>query len=217
MTSAPLTSLRLPRQLLASLALVLPVGLVPTAAGSAANGPVPSPHATAPDPYALTPQRRALLATIRYAEGTWTGGNNEGYRVLYGGGRFQSLARHPEITVHRRYSSAAAGAYQFLPATWRAAARKLGLHNFGPRNQDMAALFLVEQRGVLAKLDRQGLSATVLDRLAREWASLPTHAGRSYYGQPVKNRRDLQAFYARQLSLALHPAAERRDSSPIAG
>ena len=137
--------------------------------------------------------------------------------MLYGGGRFKSLARHPEITVHKRYSSAAAGAYQFLPGTWRIAASKLGLRDFGPSNQDMAALFLVEQRGVLTKLDRQGLCGAVLDRLAREWASLPTHAGRSYYGQPVKSRAELQAFYASRLQLELNLAAERRAATPIAG
>lgn len=159
------------------------------------------------EPYALTPQRRALLATIRYAEGTWIGGTNEGYWMLYGGGRFRSLARHPEITVHRRYSSAAAGAYQLLPGTWRAAASRLRLRDFSARSQDMAAIYLVEQRGVLARLDQQGLSGAVLDRLAREWASLPTQTGRSFYGQPVKSRRALQAFYASQLKLALRPQA----------
>ena len=35
-------------------------------------------------PYRLTPERRALLNTIRYAEGTWTDGENKGYRILYG-------------------------------------------------------------------------------------------------------------------------------------
>lgn len=193
---------------------MLPIGAVPSGGNSAAAVPTLNRAKAIASPYALTPQRRALLATIRYAEGTWISGRSEGYRVLYGGGRFDSLARHPEITVHRRYSSAAAGAYQFLPGTWRAAAAKLGLRDFSPRNQDMAALFLVEQRGVLAKLDRQGLSAGVLDRLAREWASLPTHGGRSYYGQPVKSRSELQAFYASQLKLALSPAGAHLGSSP---
>lgn len=197
---------------------MLPPGAIPSTPGNAAD--VPALKARLPQqrpaPYDLTPRRRALLATIRYAEGTWISGRNEGYRVLYGGGRFNSLARHPEITVHRRYSSAAAGAYQFLPCTWRAAAATLGLRDFGPHNQDMAALFLVERRGVLAKLDHQGLSAGVLDRLAREWASLPTQGGRSYYGQPVKSHSELQAFYANQLKLALSPAGARLGSSPTA-
>jgi hypothetical protein len=61
-------------------------------------------------PYGITPERRALLNTIRFAEGTWIGGSQEGYRVLYGGDRFGDLSRHPDIVVRHRYASAAAGA-----------------------------------------------------------------------------------------------------------
>ena len=78
-------------------------------------------------PYAMTPERRALLNTIRYAEGTWTNGEDRGYRILYGGGEFQDLSRHPEKVVSNRYTSAAAGAYQFLPATWKGVAKELKL------------------------------------------------------------------------------------------
>ena len=35
-------------------------------------------------PYAITPERRALLNTIRFAEGTWKNGRDLGYRILYG-------------------------------------------------------------------------------------------------------------------------------------
>ena len=163
-------------------------------------------------PYALTPRRRALLATIRYAEGTWSGGSVRGYRLLYGGGLFASLSRHPQITVRRRYVSAAAGAYQFLPPTWNRVARRLGLRDFGPRNQDMAALYLVERRGALATLDRDGLNGRVLDRLAPEWASLPNRRGASAYGQPVKSAQELQQFYASSLQRAIH----QPEASPAA-
>lgn len=149
--------------------------------------------------YALTPARRALLNTIRFAEGTWIGGSHEGYRVLYGGGRFADLSRHPEITVHRRYTSAAAGAYQFLPATWKEAASRLRLADFQPGSQDQAALYLVEKRGALRQFDREGLSEAVLARLAGEWASLPTLAGASAYGQPVHRAGELQRFFQSQL------------------
>lgn len=149
--------------------------------------------------YRLTPERRALLNTIRYAEGTWLGGSGEGYRVLYGGGRFAGFAHHPEIEVRRRYVSAAAGAYQFLPSTWKAAARELGLPDFGPQSQDQAALHLVRKRGALQRFDREGLSESVLARLAHEWASLPSLSGGSVYGQPVRSTRELQAFFRREL------------------
>jgi muramidase (phage lysozyme) len=155
----------------------------------------PSASSPAPGPYVLTPHRRALLDTIRFAEGTWVNGSEEGYRVLYGGGRFQGLQRHPEITVRRRYTSAAAGAYQFLPGTWHGVARQIGLTSFEPHNQDQAALHLVRRRGALELFDRTGLTPEVLGRLAPEWASLPTLHGRSYYGQPVKRRDELLVFF----------------------
>lgn len=151
--------------------------------------------------YAITPDRRALLNTIRFAEGTWEGGSPEGYRFLYGGGRFNDLSRHPEISVRRRYVSAAAGAYQFLPSTWKEAAQRLQLRDFGAASQDQAALYLVQRRGVLAAVDRGGLNAQVLARLAPEWASLPTRSGLSHYGQPVKRQDELMRFYRQQLAV----------------
>ena len=75
--------------------------------------------------YAITPERRALLNTIRYAEGTWKEGKDLGYRILYGGGQFQDLSRHPDRVIVKRYASAAAGAINSFPglgktflATW---------------------------------------------------------------------------------------------------
>ena len=150
-------------------------------------------------PYTITPERRALLNTIRYAEGTWKDGHDLGYRTLYGGGLFQDLSRHPERVVVKRYTSAAAGAYQFLPSTWQETARSLNLPSFAPNHQDQAALHLVNKRGALQEVDRHGLTRTAMNRLAPEWASFPTHAGRSAYGQPVKSHAELLAFYQSNL------------------
>jgi lysozyme len=150
--------------------------------------------------YRITPERRALLNTIRYAEGTWKAGSPDGYRVIYGGGMVERLDRHPEIVVRRRYTSAAAGAYQFLPATWKEAAGKLALDDFGPASQDQAALYLIEKRGALQRFNREGLSHAVLAKLSGEWASLPAAHGGSAYGQPVKPAAELQAFYAAELA-----------------
>ena len=151
-------------------------------------------------PYAVTPERRALLNTIRYAEGTWSDGEDKGYQVLYGGGLFQDLSRHPETVIVRRYTSAAAGAYQFLPKTWKGVARELDLDSFEPAQQDQAALHLIERRGALQEIDRHGLTSAAMARLAPEWASFPTWSGRSAYGQPVKSRRDLERFYTNNLN-----------------
>lgn len=74
-----------------------------------------------------------MLNTIRYAEGTWGTGCNEGYRTIYGGGRAESLELHPDILVVKRYASDAAGAYQCLPDTWRSGSRKAGPAQLWPR------------------------------------------------------------------------------------
>lgn len=174
---------------------------VPSAGAPAAEAPAvatvaqAAPSAAPKVRYALTPERRALLNTIRYAEGTWRGGSVEGYRMIYGGELVNSLDRHPERVVVRSYASAAAGAYQFLPDTWEGAADSLSLRGFGPAAQDQAALYLVERSGALAAVDRGRLTPELMARLAPIWASFPTLSGASHYGQPVKRGDELARFY----------------------
>ena len=174
--------------------------------------------------YLITPERRALLNTIRFAEGTWARGEDLGYRIMFGGGLMGSLERHPDrVNYSGGYASAAAGAYQFMPFTWVRASRALQLQGFGPHMQDQAALFLIERRGALALADQGVFSADLAARLAPEWASFPTLAGSSYYGQPVQRYAVLRNFYERNLAelrtavapvqdLARQPACEPAQS-----
>jgi lysozyme len=151
--------------------------------------------------YGLTPERRALLNTIRFAEGTWTENSRDGYRILFGGRMVSSLEKHPnQIQYSVSYASAAAGAYQFLPGTWDEAARELNLSDFGPGSQDQAALYLIERRNALSLADSGKITPTLIAKLAPEWASLPTYGGNSYYGQPVKRYEDLRRFYEENLA-----------------
>lgn len=153
-------------------------------------------------PLRVTPERRALLNTIRFAEGTWKDGTAVGYRVMFGGGLFKNLQRHPDRVIRRwPFASAAAGAYQFLPATWRMAKKALQLRDFGPRSQDQAALYLIRKRGALNLADRGRMTPQLAAKLAPEWASFPTRQGRSYYpGQPVKRFDLIKRFYATNLA-----------------
>jgi muramidase (phage lysozyme) len=147
------------------------------------------------------PQVRALLNKISYAEGT---PGESGYRTKFGGGKFSDLSRHPnEVVKSGRYSSDAAGKYQFLSGTWQGVANELGLKRFGPEEQDIAALRLIERRGALNPFLKGAKFGTVMDKLAPEWASLPTAAGQSYYGQPVKSLGDLYKVYEEQKKLAV--------------
>ena len=161
---------------------------------------MPAPPSVSPF-FAITPERRALLNTIRYAEGTWANGQDVGYRIMFGGSLMPSLDRHPDRVMYSsRYASAAAGAYQFMPFTWNMVTQSLGLTGFGPDSQDQGALYLIQRRGALHLADRGELTAELAARLAPEWASFPTLAGSSYYGQPVKRFEDLRRFYEDNLS-----------------
>jgi muramidase (phage lysozyme) len=151
--------------------------------------------------YEISPERRALLNTIRYAEGTWANGTETGYRILFGGRMVSSLNRHPDrVQYSSGYASAAAGAYQFMPATWEEASRKLSLPTFEPDHQDQAALYLIEKRGALRMADAGQMTPSLANRLAPEWASFPTYRGSSYYGQPVKTFSELRTFYENNLN-----------------
>lgn len=144
---------------------------------------------------------RGLQQAISKAEGTWRE-NQPGYNVLFGGGTFGDFGRHPDrvISSPGGYSSAAAGAYQFMPATYAEAARELGLRDFSPASQDLAMLYKVRQRlmpaGGLAALTKEGvLSPRLQAYLAPEWASFPTATGASAYGQPVKRSSQVSAWF----------------------
>jgi len=149
--------------------------------------------------YLQRPQVRSLLNTLRYAEGT---AGEQGYRTMFGGGKFDVSKgwKHPDKVISSGgYNSAAAGGYQFLPGTWQGAAKALGLSDFSPKSQDLAALYLVDKkRGALDPFLKGEKFGTVINKLAPEWASLPTSSGGSYYGQPVKKLGDLYQYYEQQ-------------------
>jgi len=185
----------------------IPTAAQPQAAlppnAQAATGPVAmlTPPPSAPRIFAITPERRALLNTIRYAEGTWANGDDIGYRILFGGSVFASLDRHPDRVIRSSgYASAAAGAYQFMPPTWNMVTRALGLSDFNPDAQDQGALFLIQRRGALTMADQGQLTPQLAALLAPEWASFPTLRGSSYYGQPVRSYQALRNFYQRNLA-----------------
>jgi len=178
--------------------------VVPQAAPQMAVLPqLPPP---APRVFAVTPERQALLNTIRFAEGTWKNGERLGYHVMFGGSITPSLERHPNrVNYSARYASAAAGAYQFMPFTWDMIVRQLGFRDFQPEAQDQGALFLIQRRGALHLADRGDFTPELAARLAPEWASFPTLAGRSFYGQPVKRYDELRRFYLANLAQLRQP------------
>ncbi|WP_260431107.1 glycoside hydrolase family 24 protein [Burkholderia stagnalis] len=132
---------------------------------------------------------QAFLRMVRVGEGT--AGPN-GYTTLFGGGQFSDMSRHPNIKVTRGgYTSTAAGAYQILYSTWLEAQAALGLPDFSPASQDLAACWLIKRRGALADV-QNGAVATAIGKCNKEWASL---AG-SPYGQPTLTLAQDEANFA---------------------
>lgn len=147
----------------------------------------------------ISANERAALDMIRMAEGTWHGGGQKGYGTMFGGGQFDWSKGHPDRVVRSGgYASAAAGAYQFMPDTWKGVTKQLGVSasDFSPEAQDRAALQLIRNRGVDPT---KPMDTAMLAKLAPEWASLPTAAGKSYYNQPVKGQKELLGFYSQRL------------------
>lgn len=133
----------------------------------------------------VSPNARKWLNAISAAEGTTRGGKVQ-YNIMFGGGTFNDLSKHPDTVIDSgRYRSAAAGAYQFMPGTYNRVAKTLNLTDFSPESQDQAALELIRQRGV--DPDRDPITRENVAKLAPEWAALPTLSGKSYYNQPVKS------------------------------
>jgi len=140
----------------------------------------------------ISPNARRWLNLISYAEGTW-GGRGPRYDITFGYTPITNLSRHPNRVVRSgRYASAAAGAYQFMPATWQRAAAAAKVRDFGPQSQDLAALQLMRWRGV--DPDKSAITPENIARLSGEWAAFPTMKGASAYNQPNKSFQQLLKF-----------------------
>ena len=156
---------------------------------------------------------RGLQSAIGGAEGA-------GYNTMFGGGKFQSYGRHPgQVVRSGGYASDAAGRYQFLSPTWNTLQKQLGLPDFSPRSQDTAMVAKVRERlmpvGGLAALSKAGtLTPELQAQLAPEWASFPTAAGVSYYGQPVKKASQIQQWFDKSAQGAPRVASNAPSSPP---
>ena len=96
---------------------------------------------------------------------------------------------HPvNIVCQNGLCSSAFGRYQFMPDTWEGtilpAIGPLDIRK--PRDQDIAAIYLLDNRGTLEDVIAGNCIAT-LDRNAKEWAAIPKADGSfAYSGQGSK-------------------------------
>lgn len=128
---------------------------------------------------------RALNA-LKAAEGTSK--YDDPYRVAFGGRRISDLSAHPEKLYTFRQTdgkinqTSAHGAYQFLTKTWKGAQNALGLPDFSQKSQDIAALYLMQQRGSFPEIEKGDVAGWAYKN-RNEWASLPA----SPYAQPTRS------------------------------
>lgn len=147
---------------------------------------------------------QAFLRVIRYAEGT---DRETGYRTLFGGKLFSNMKDHPYLTgewkgaklsdAHCRGAglkpgciTTAAGAYQFTKTTWKTVKEKLGLNDFTPESQDLAAIELIREKGAVPDVIA-GKFDDAVKKVKKVWASMPG-AG---YNQPEKDLQALRNIY----------------------
>jgi lysozyme len=147
----------------------------------------------------------AFLGVIRQAEGTDA---HDPYRVCYSYAHtIQSFTDHPAVTGEWKGErlpdgmcknagfgpgcvSSAAGAYQIIKPTWIKVRDSLGLLDFGPDNQDAAAVELIRRRGALEDV-KAGRIADAITKCRNEWASLPGN----YAKQGQRDQSTLLAWY----------------------
>lgn len=134
-----------------------------------------------------SPNVQKMLNLIANAEGV-----KHGYNTLFGNERLNDLSWHPNVkkeftqTDGKKNVTTAAGRYQFLKDTWDGVAKQLGLKDFSPKNQDIAAVALLAQNGALSSV-LKGDFKTAVQKSGSTWASLPS----SPYAQPKRSWKDL--------------------------
>jgi len=133
---------------------------------------------------------KAFLNLIARAEGTYNKGDN-GYNVIFGGSTFSGYTVHPNKCIKfRNTCSTAAGRYQFLKRTWDGLKSSIGLPDFSPASQDLAAIQLISQEGAINDIINGNIQ-TAINKVRNIWASFPG-AG---YGQGERSMSEMLTWY----------------------
>lgn len=162
------------------------------------NMPMDAAHPAAPDKYHVyrplldliglaegTDRRRSYNETLGY--GAYTGGDvNLVAMTLKQIDALQTkMLKHPNNSLN----SSAIGRYQIVRTTLRTIRKTLDLPAsalFDAAMQDRCACYLLGLRGIDKYLASRLSEDTLINNLAREWASLPTTSGKgTYAGQSV--------------------------------
>ena len=136
---------------------------------------------------------KAFLEMIRHSEGTV---GKDGFRMMFGGKLFDSMADHPHIFFNYKnkegklIKTSAAGAYQITWTTWVALKQMLGLTDFSEESQNLAALELIREKGALLQV-QGGYFVDAINKVREIWASLPG----SGCHQPEHSLAEVEKWY----------------------
>lgn len=119
-------------------------------------------------------------------------GASKGYQTLFGGSTIQDLSKHPGIyqdfynsTTKEIKRTSAAGRYQFKKDSWDEQAGRLGLTDFSPHSQDLAAIGLMMYKPKSFQALMDGNFDKALKDYGSYWASLPS----SPHKQPHRSQQ----------------------------
>lgn len=121
------------------------------------------------------PNVRMFQELISRAEAT----ADHGYYTEFGGGKLTDLNDHPRKlhtftqTDGEKNKTSAAGKYQMVQDTWDGLAKRLGLTDFSPRNQDLALIDLLREHKALDTVVA-GDFEKAADLMGNQFASLPS-------------------------------------------
>lgn len=154
------------------------------------------------------PNVAGFLRVIRQGESSQ---DEAAYSIQYGGKHFAAPPwAHPrEKVTAGRWTSTAAGAYQFLAGTWDGLVARYQFPDFSPGCQDMAAVALIHGRKALDDVQAGRFEAAIA-KCGKEWASLPG----SPYGQPVMTMEEARSVYERWGGRYVAPAASTAAFNP---
>lgn len=159
------------------------------------------------------PNVRTMLELISHMEGT----DKHGYYTNFGGGRAESLGKHPRKskaftqTDGKKNKSSAFGRYQFMPKVWDEEVAKLGIEDdMSERNQDLAALSRLKMRGALDDVLAGDFMGAV-NKIGNEWVSAPSAPDRF-----KQRKRDWDFVKNRLAAIKLHDPVDFTDADRAA-
>ncbi len=136
----------------------------------------------------------------------------KGYNAVHIGGTRRPPADPTQLSLQQIFNwikatpgqPHAIGRYQFIPATLRSLARRTGTPpsaRFTPKLQDQFADILLEDAGYSKFLKGRLSQKRFMNNLAKIWAGLPNHRGKSHYDGYAGNRATItRAFFNRKMS-----------------